>query len=152
MTDLSTYEAIRERLAGLTGPDREVDEDIGKASGWSWRQTDGVFGYWAGPEDFDCFGFDGGLPYFTQDNNAILALIERELPGWKLHQWDAGIFGAKLPTACLMEPDFVRKSRKGEVFTKVECPGETRTIALCLAFIEAKIQIAKADAEGGQNG
>lgn len=28
MTPLSTYEAIRERLAGLTGPDREVDAMI----------------------------------------------------------------------------------------------------------------------------
>lgn len=111
------------RLQGLTAPDREVDRSIAKQFDWpdtEWSALEHAF-----------------APAFTASLDAAVALCERVLPGWKKHMWDAGVFGSILPTAAVLEPDFVRKSIKGEPYIKVDGEGPTPAIALLIAILTA---------------
>lgn len=63
------------RVQAATGPDRELDEAIGK---WLWAK---------GYNPWDCFNYNKdrdvhGKP-FTSSIDAALALVEKLLPGWR---------------------------------------------------------------------
>jgi hypothetical protein len=78
-----TYSEILARLETATGPDREIDCMIGYAV--DWTPNGGV------PFREICAETEGGYanvarryacPHYTASLNAVVALIESELPGW----------------------------------------------------------------------
>ena len=64
--------ALIERLEKLTSPDREVDDLIGAAV----FRTEPVGPFSPGSK------VDKRLPRYTASLDAVIALVERELPGW----------------------------------------------------------------------
>lgn len=134
------------KLQGLSAPSREVDARIAVAvcksaalesSPEATKQ--GLYYFEEGSRaDGDCEAFGLAVsPRYTASLDAAVALCERVLPGWKKHMWDAGVFGSILPTAAVLEPDFVRKSIKGEPYIKVDGEGPTPAIALLIALLSA---------------
>lgn len=69
-----------ERVKAATGPDRELDSDLGFTLGWyangyefyAWAEADGTFVESVNPKPF------------TASIDAALALTQRVLPGWTL--------------------------------------------------------------------
>lgn len=152
------YEAIRERLAGLTGPDRKVDAMITVAAQVDLPAPMGDAGAWlrmpykedrCAPGTYWLVQRSGmslrtAAP-LTGDVDAILALIEQDLPGMGVNIWAWPDFAkATIGTREIDFAEYMAPVGRGQA--------PTLPLALCLAFTEAKIQIAKADAEGGQNG
>lgn len=137
MTDLSE---LLERCRAAQGPDRELDEALGRSFGWEWVRVDGAFGYWREPEDFDHFHFDGGLPYFTEDMNAALALVERKLAGWhgdvRFGSWP---LHKERDTAVIWSGDPKRR----ESLFGCGGGGATPALAIICALLTALIQQAK---------
>lgn len=119
-------------LASLTAPDREVDAlialDIARIPATK-TIGDGII--------TEQRRVPAIIPSYTASLDAAVALCERVLPGWKKHMWDAGVFGSILPTAAVLEPDFVRKSNSGEPYIKVDGEGPTPAIALLIAILTA---------------
>lgn len=156
-------EALLARVEAATGPDRGLDGRIAWALGWRfngfiWKgdpaggpgtitDFDGwpyTAGSWKKPGDPSFSGggdlsnrerHDGELsgrwtepPLWTADLNAIVGLIERELPGWGwelTHPTDGG-YGS------------VRIWNRG-VTTTLFAKGATDALALCAAFLRAKL-------------
>jgi hypothetical protein len=67
MTDLRE---LRERIGKLTGPDREVDQDLYCDLGLASKDADGILLAYHAPQ-------------YTASLDAALALVERVLPGFK---------------------------------------------------------------------
>lgn len=82
MADRADIVALRDRVLGLTGPDREVDAALALLAGWTHEKRKGdQRPYWRSPED-PPYGADGwqprrDLPFYTASVDAALALAER---------------------------------------------------------------------------
>lgn len=142
--------ALIARLEALTGPDREVDALLwAHFDGRTVRELDGMLlARSSRPPNDECIiGFvDPGklssnftarepIPNVTASLDAVIALIERELPGWA-HGYDRG------PQTCLafVDPHDYERRWGGARHT---AKGATPAIALCIALLKAK---------GGDNG
>jgi hypothetical protein len=81
-TDLT---ALRERVSGLSGPDREVDAEIAEALGQTPPEAFRLYGNGLGTAQTGKFGTGPytvwASPAFTASLEAVLALAERVLPG-----------------------------------------------------------------------
>ena len=78
-----TLTALAERVEGLTGPCRETDKAIALALGWTTeappRDSDRPMPHlWVGPDGSREMA---SPPHWTGSLDAVVALIERELPG-----------------------------------------------------------------------
>jgi hypothetical protein len=101
-----TYSEILARLETATGPDREIDARIAYAVDWTvggvpfrkiCEEIDGEM-YWC-----------GDLPPYTASLDAVVALIESELPGW---WWQVrSLAGGKFTAAAAESP---RPERQGK--------------------------------------
>jgi len=113
--------SLIKRLEALTGPSREVDAEIAKATGWEsvpWEfaGTRGVTWYASGPEAYkEC-------PHFTGSIDAALTLMPATLKNTVL-----------LQTSSPAKAGF---GRDGKKFTYFE--GVTAPIALCIAALKAR--------------
>ena len=115
--DRQTWLALAERCEKATGPDREVDLDlVSSVIGKRWPHTMAT------------------VASYTDSLDAITALIERELPGWRwkagraeFHCW-ATIYGG---------------AGEGPVFSAVSVQG-CAALALCAAFCRAMAEKASA--------
>lgn len=123
MADLA---ALIERLEKLTCPDREVDDLIGAAV----FRTEPVGPFSPGSK------VDKRLPRYTASLDAVIALVERELPGW---HWNVGEF----PTVRAQLAQPVETKFGPGIGIRADTTGATPAIALCLALLRAK---------GGDNG
>jgi hypothetical protein len=88
MTDLNT---LIERVRGLEGPDREVDAEIdvvvfGGETVWTpTRYTNEQFPASRRPSKHHVGGFENEhVPTYTASLDAVVSLIERELPEWTI--------------------------------------------------------------------
>ena len=109
------------RLEALTGPSREVDEEIAKTTGWTavpweFEGARGVAWYASGPEAYkEC-------PHFTGSIDAAMTLMPASLKNTIL-----------LQTSSPAKAGF---GRDGKKFTYFE--GVTAPIALCIAALKAR--------------
>jgi hypothetical protein len=120
MADLARAELI-ERLEGLSGPDREVDEalaltydgfkavyEVGMAGNWWHRFTQG--------------GLTAAVPAYTASIDAAVALVEKALPGG---DWSVSRTG---------------KAHGGFIYLEQQYDGISRasaSVALCIALLRA---------------
>lgn len=122
-------QALLERVKACEFGDRELDAEIAKVVlGWVVYQDDPSF-WRAGPKNLN-FGLCRRLEFYTSSLDAIVALIDKELPGWgkEIFQGDQGT------TVCLsLSLPLVR--------TKNVWGGTmpTMALALCAAFLSAKL-------------
>ena len=113
--------SLIKRLEALTGPSREVDAEIAKATGWTavpweFEGARGVAWYASGPEAYkEC-------PHFTGSIDAALTLMPATLKNTIL-----------LQTSSPAKAGF---GRDGKKFTYLE--GATAPIALCIAALKAR--------------
>lgn len=143
MSDIPALEALLARVEGAEGPDRRLDFDICLALGVVKYNTTPEGKYWF-YLDGDAFlggcsslgdGRFGGRQGWeiTASVDAVLGLVERELPGW----WgsvDIGDWGDNPYTARLNYQENTAKAN-GE--------GATPALALLAAFLRAKDGTAK---------
>lgn len=122
MTDRATLEALLSRVESATGADRELDYDIPRAIA---RPPEGAI--WTTDRDY--------YPPITSSLDAVLALVERELPGWKWTAtnigYDDGAWQGK-PGALLKHP------ASSDRPTAKACAA-TPALALLAALLRAKI-------------
>jgi hypothetical protein len=132
-----TYSEILARLETATGPDREIDCMIGhaidfKVEGMSFRQyADRRKQDWATIAEICAPGLGAVLvrylPTYTASLDAVVALIESELPGW---WWQVrSLAGGKFTAAAAESP---RPERQGKGSF-----GLTPPLALLTAAIRA---------------
>lgn len=140
-----TLPALIEKLRGLKGPDREVDAMIA-----------GIF---TSVDDPRYAAFESGRDYpdtYTASLDAVVDLIERELPGWA---WKVGT--CSVSDDAWLVPDFnspehgERLKRELSYDTMVsgdtwdvgididQRPAGRPAIALLIAFLEAKMEMEK---------
>lgn len=97
MTTRAQLEALVERVRGATGPDREIEADVYVA----------IFddGGWVGGNWYVARSDDGSmgssrviaLPAYTASLDAVVALIERELPNYNVSMFsDCGAYFARV--------------------------------------------------------
>jgi len=120
---MADHAALIERLEALTGPDAETD----------WLITQ-----WADP---GAVRHSSAHQHYTRSLDAVIALVERELPGWCVdclqHMRGEDMWNAAL------------RDDKADIDPMTKCPprrwgfGATASIALCIALLKAK---------GGDNG
>ena len=129
-TDLT---ALRERVSGLSGPDREVDFTIGAL----W--PDPPFNLTAAT----LRNRKPPCPEFTTSLDAVLALVERVLPGWTadLYLFGDGSGGPEANVYPKDQPFPVERDVWGE--------GKTLAIALLLALLSA-MESQSLQQEGGE--
>ena len=142
----------------LTGPDRAFDAamwcctelsalgrppkgfDLAVADGWHFEcepNDDGSVTQWV-TNGLDAQKRARRLsPHFSGSLDAIVALVEKTLPGWLIQQYDAGVYGADRPTAHLFEPDFAEKSRTEKPYLRADGSGNSRPLAVCSALLRA---------------
>jgi hypothetical protein len=152
MTTKAEWLALAERCEKATGPDREIDYRMAYGLGWrfdgyhlardlpclsdeQFANLHNLAGQWKRPGvvDWPYPGTNHAEPcVWTASLDAITALIERELPGWRwktgraeFHCW-ATIYGG---------------SGEGSVFSAVSIQGSA-AIALCAAFCRAMAEKA----------
>lgn len=126
----STLEELLARCERATGSDRKLDAEIYCAANPTWRPDENISGQVLGIE----FRSLKGAPLLTSSIDAIVALIERELPGAHLliDQWHES--GA----TC----SFLEKGDDGEWWsnaTGIHAQGATRALACCAAYLRAKL-------------
>lgn len=123
-------EELIERVRAATGPDGWIDNALFcLEKGYDRLESDMLDS--AGPRLYaykggKCFEIDADIPDYTSSVDAILALIERELPGWspRLAKLDSGLWMADL-----VAPGLDANFRNDLA---------TPALALCLAFLEAR--------------
>lgn len=124
----------------LTGPDREFDCYLhGLAIGGRFHAL-GDGSYCILERPIDGLWIRGvwslrRIPRYTGSLDAIVALVEKTLPGWLIQQYDAGVYGADRPTAHLFEPDFAKKSRTEKPYLRGDGSGNSRPLAVCSALL-----------------
>lgn len=109
-------QALLERVQNATESDFDIDHDIALAFGTSWI---------ANP-----VGEVACLSY-TSSIDAIVALIEKELPGWQWAAWGGAIELGSTKPRCM-----AHVSSGQEVF---DSEAATVQVALCAAFLSAKL-------------
>lgn len=79
---VSNLAVLLERVKAATGPNQELDAQIGLAFGW---EPNIYHTAWFPPDYDDDLKDDylPQLPLFTASIDAALALVEKVLPGWK---------------------------------------------------------------------
>lgn len=138
---MSTLTELRDRVAALKGPDREVDEAVFMLDRGYTRLSHDPYDS-AGPR---CYawseaGYVGEInsrfPAYTASVDAVLSLIERTLPGWF---WDVAlgieVDGDGPYWAELYDLTTDRGHFDGD---PNEYGGRTPALALLLALLEAK--------------
>jgi len=123
--------SLRDRVMTLTVADREVDHRLLSLAGWKLELLPGSNAeYWTNGDGERTY-FRGEAPNFTSSVDAILALIERELPtlGANVWSWPGGPHKATLGTREIDFAEYMAPVGSGE--------GPTMAIALCLAFLRA---------------
>lgn len=103
-----------ERLEKASGPDRELDRDIARASGWFERD-----GIWYQPID----GFDypnAYVPKYSASLDASLALVPE---GW---EWALYFEGGKY------------RAEAGDPLLAIGAEADSPALALCIAFLQAR--------------
>ena len=130
MSDLSN---LIERVSAATGPDREIDGLVCKlADPTEWQRCRRRA---AEPSGAPEAAVEREAPfyakYYTSSLDAVVSLVERELPGW---DWDVGFHHAGPFAYANLEPGGTLAPAVG-IFS-----GEAKTpaIALLLAFLRAK--------------
>ena len=101
--------ALAERVEELASPDRLIDYEVHRAFG-----VQGVGAY-------------GAHPAYTASLDAVVALIEKELPGWG---WSVTSRRPGVSYACVTEPEAVVETVRGEA--------SSHALALLAAFLRAK--------------
>lgn len=115
------------RLEAASEGSLELDEAIAlRFYPWLAPLPRSEYGGWHHPTD----GLIAPADPYTTSLDAIVALIERKLPGWS---W--GVSGALSPTCTglLYEPAPTATGYR----TKQRADGKTPAIALCIAFLRA---------------
>jgi hypothetical protein len=131
-------EALIERLEGLQGPDREVDDAIF----WHFSEWENIGGWWrrhktTGKEERYSYT---SPPAYSASLDAAIALVEKVLPGWSgdidicRPIADSGKLGARL-----FPPGDGWQNYAGE--------GSSSAIALLLAMFRA-LAAGGSDAQG----
>lgn len=133
---MSDYAELLERVKAATGPDREVDAEIAMAAGVHSRSRDG------GRSKGWLIEANGGTniwanhpPAYTESMDAIVALIQQELPGWRI--CSDGPMNSDGHYSAFIE-------RSGDLASSSADGLRTRCLALCAAFLAAKIAQAAA--------
>ena len=95
--DRAELEALLARVAGATGPDRDLDADLHEAfGGCAHRETeyyciedgnDTDSGFTCKRCGVDTYGRSGDVKPVTASIDAAVALLDRVLPGWDFHLW-----------------------------------------------------------------
>lgn len=152
MGDRTTLTALQERLEKATGPDRALDLAVQR---WLYESGDGVLmphNWSAG--DWITLGEDGEfvevwrgngpmstgdryLPRYTADLNAVIALVERKLPGWRIEniaEWDNEVLRARGPWMAQL-----RRRGTAELFEADSYHSPTPALALLKAFVAVLI-------------
>ena len=153
---MTTLLSLAARVEALTGPSKEVDRAVARVVGWfrvEPRHSRSRYGGWIAPDDFIGAYRDGspmldGLhgttiwrdpPSWTASVDAVIALIERELPGWRVEQiaWEPEP-GGRVGAAIRSLTDASRREDSG--------PCATPALALLAAALRANA--ARAQGEG----
>ncbi len=114
-----TIPALIEKLRGLEGPSPELDAEI-------WAEFD----FMRETRQMDR-NWPALVPTYTASPDAVVALIEREMPKCLC---DMNTFGA-----AAIYPNWLI----GDVDTKYAATAETPALALLIAFLEAKMEIGE---------
>lgn len=135
MTDIASMEALLAKCEAATGPDREIDGAVALLNGWTCEKMKGdQHPYWRKP-GVTVYWNRAELPSYTESIDAIVALIERELPGWTAD-------------ADLCAPNSENLTYGARLFPPIPTcnyAGEARSsaLALCAAFLRAKIAMER---------
>lgn len=119
------WNALAERCRDAKGADREIDGDISLAVGEAqdvFKDTPYVDREGA---RFVGRGMVFSAPYYTASLDAIVALVERELPGWIWTIYSKAEGPHPTPRATVVATDYR---------TQIGCNGQTPALALCAAF------------------
>lgn len=129
----SEIEALLERVRGLKGPDREVDEALAAmvADATLEVQFNGHRAYHRGGF-WISIGEGGLIPPYTASLDAVVGLIERELPNywWGVHQPQDLFRGYVCKHSPLRPMPFT-------------VDAATPALSLCAAFLAAKLAMIK---------
>jgi hypothetical protein len=157
MTDLTTLQSLRDRVAQADKWDRELDADVAEAGGIRVEREHYAryTGEWS-PYIYDWMGCNKHpLPYFTASIDAALAWVGLTLPGWallKLCQYHSGdepidMWGCRLYKPGTPNPEEVGKGRPPVVskwlWEGADAP--TPALAIILAALDALIAKEKTD-------
>lgn len=140
--------SLAARVEKLTGPSKEVDRAVARVVGWfrvEPRHSRNRYGGWIAPDDFIGAYRDGspmldGLhgttiwrdpPSWTASVDAVLALIERDLPGTRLMMSAGDDFSSAMITAGW-------GARKRILCPQIERPDNHVAICAVAAFLRAK--------------
>ncbi len=80
MTDLTTIQSLRDRVAKATGPDREIDRDTAVAFN-VFQERFGIIYHWCEAGSTVNPVYNSQLPQYTASIDDALAWVERMLPG-----------------------------------------------------------------------
>ena len=153
---MADHVALIARLEALTGPDREVDALLwAHFDGRTVRELDGMLLARSSrrPNDECIIGFvDPGklssnvtarepIPNVTASLDAVIALVERELPGWRI-EMRIGEWPPHYPGGVVLWNNDTKA--KTSVFG-IAAKGATPAIALMIALLRSK-------PNGGDNG
>jgi len=140
--------ALLERCAAATGPDTGIDAAIAVALGWSRLPPPKDYdrpmpSLWADPAG----DVRGALaPCWTGSLDAIVGLIEREFPKsrWETGHYFIRTYDSWGATAHIDSPVAVESGYKNQPFNPISI-GHTPALALCAAFLTAKLSLTGAD-------
>ena len=131
---MTTLTSLRERVEKATGPDREIDVEI-------FFELD-----WTGQGDART------APEYTSSIDAVVALIERELPGWAWKEGTCCVSDDAWLAPDFNSPDHGDRLRQELSYAKIEAgdildvgididrrPSGNPALALLLAFLKAKL-------------
>lgn len=138
----SPLDDLISRVEKAAGPDREIDGEVMRLTDpQNWAKACHRASMPSGaPEATILREAPWYAPQYTASLDAVVALVERELP-----DWDWGVETAQATNVVLYTGYVAQKMRLGP-----EAYGPTPTLALLLAFLRAKAS-GQHPAEGGPN-
>lgn len=120
--------ALVERCEQVTGPSRELDEEIAKASGWCWCWRDG---YWQPPNDGPRW-YGGDPPEWSESVDAALTIksdVSYEISGPRKYLNIPTVVPNRWHVKVWSGPEFHAK--------EYDAWGATLALALCAAALRA---------------